>query len=194
MSKSLGIEEVKAEKREYIINAALEVFTQYGYDKASTSDIAKRAGIAKGSVFNYFGDKETLYIYLYDYSEERVKSYLLDKMNFSHPDIFYCIESYIPLLGQLLEQFPHMLAFIMKAKKEENLKIRDIILKKKAVMLEDFYSLISKDLDKNLFREGVDVDRAVDIILTTIENLLHRGECGEEINLYIKQLKIAFYS
>lgn len=42
---------LEAEKRERIINAALKEFAQKGYDKASTNEIIKEAGISKGSLF-----------------------------------------------------------------------------------------------------------------------------------------------
>jgi TetR/AcrR family fatty acid metabolism transcriptional regulator len=45
-----------------IIRAGLKVFTRKGYFKATVDDIAKEAGIAKGTVYLYFKDKPSLYI------------------------------------------------------------------------------------------------------------------------------------
>jgi len=55
---------LRAEKQQHIINAALNVFARNGYKKTSTADIAEEAGIAKGMVFYYFGSKKNLYLYL----------------------------------------------------------------------------------------------------------------------------------
>ncbi|MCX7823515.1 MAG: TetR/AcrR family transcriptional regulator [Syntrophobacterales bacterium] len=47
--------------RELILSAALEIFAEKGYHDTTVDDIAKRAGIAKGSVYRYFPSKEALF-------------------------------------------------------------------------------------------------------------------------------------
>ena len=49
-----------SDKREKILEAALKLFTEKGIDSTSTGSIAKEAGIATGTVFNYFSNKEEL--------------------------------------------------------------------------------------------------------------------------------------
>ena len=49
------------ERRATILAAALEEFTARGYEGARLDDVAKRAGIAKGTIYLYFADKETLF-------------------------------------------------------------------------------------------------------------------------------------
>lgn len=46
------------EKQQAIINASLEVFATHEYKKASTDDIAAKAGISKGLLFYYFHNKK----------------------------------------------------------------------------------------------------------------------------------------
>jgi AcrR family transcriptional regulator len=48
-------------RREAIINAAREVFFESGYAATSMSSIAARLGGSKGSLYNYFGNKEELF-------------------------------------------------------------------------------------------------------------------------------------
>ena len=52
--------EIRHEKRELILETALEIFATYGYHGASISMIAQHAGIAKGLLYNYFESKEEL--------------------------------------------------------------------------------------------------------------------------------------
>ena len=49
------------EKRDRIINAAIEEFARYPFEKASTNNIVKKAGISKGLLFHYFDSKQALY-------------------------------------------------------------------------------------------------------------------------------------
>lgn len=48
-------------KREAILGAALELFGRYGYRRTSIDDIAREAGVAKGTVYLYVENKEALF-------------------------------------------------------------------------------------------------------------------------------------
>ena len=52
------------EKRILIEEIATTEFAQFGYDQASVNNIVKKAGIAKGSFYQYFEDKKDLFNYL----------------------------------------------------------------------------------------------------------------------------------
>jgi len=44
-----------------IIDAALEVFAEHGFGAARVEEVARRAGVSKGTVFVYFANKEELF-------------------------------------------------------------------------------------------------------------------------------------
>jgi len=50
-----------AERRDAILAAALDEFAAQGFAAARLDDVAKRAGVAKGTIYLYFADKETLF-------------------------------------------------------------------------------------------------------------------------------------
>src|ERR1700688_4716183 len=50
-----------AERREAIIDAALDEFIARGYAATRLDDVAKRAGVAKGTIYLHFKDKEALF-------------------------------------------------------------------------------------------------------------------------------------
>jgi AcrR family transcriptional regulator len=51
----------KGERREAILAAALDEFSARGFAAARLDDVAKRAGVAKGTIYLYFDDKEALF-------------------------------------------------------------------------------------------------------------------------------------
>lgn len=51
-----------ADKRDKIIAAAYAVLSEKGYDKASTKEIAKSAGVAQGLINYYFSSKDLLFV------------------------------------------------------------------------------------------------------------------------------------
>jgi AcrR family transcriptional regulator len=59
---SRTVRKSKDERREEILDAAMEVFAEQGYQGASTEEIARRAGISQPYVFRLFGTKKDLFI------------------------------------------------------------------------------------------------------------------------------------
>ncbi|WP_224372856.1 TetR/AcrR family transcriptional regulator [Hyalangium versicolor] len=52
---------MSSDPRTAILNAAGEVFARFGFKKASMEDIARRAGVGKGSIYLHFESKEELF-------------------------------------------------------------------------------------------------------------------------------------
>ena len=50
-----------AQTRQAVARAALELFIEQGYRGTPMSDVAERAGVAKGTVYRYFADKQALF-------------------------------------------------------------------------------------------------------------------------------------
>ena len=55
----------EAERRQGILNAALELFASIGYDGTPVPRIAERAGVGAGTIYRYFENKEALVNALY---------------------------------------------------------------------------------------------------------------------------------
>ena len=55
-------EETVKRRREQILDAAMEVFSRKGFSMATTAEIAREAGIAEGTIYNYFTSKRELFI------------------------------------------------------------------------------------------------------------------------------------
>ena len=70
MKRKKRKEYITKERRQQILDAAREVFTERGFARATTAEIARTAGIAEGTIYNYFGSKRDLFT-------ELVKSHIL---------------------------------------------------------------------------------------------------------------------
>jgi len=64
------------EKRERIFAAAINEFAQRNIQSASLSNIVAEAGIARGSIYQYFRDKEDIYIYVFETLRARRAEYV----------------------------------------------------------------------------------------------------------------------
>jgi AcrR family transcriptional regulator len=65
-------EKNKEQTKERILKAALRLFREKGLDKTTTKQISKQAGIAEGTLFNYFKTKEDLALYFFQKETENL--------------------------------------------------------------------------------------------------------------------------
>lgn len=66
------------EKRNHILEIAIQEFATNPYDVASISNIVRKAGIAKGSFYQYFEDKKDLYRTLIEISTDKKQTLLTE--------------------------------------------------------------------------------------------------------------------
>lgn len=63
-------------RRAAVVEAAEAEFGARGFSQGSLNVIARRAGVAKGSLFQYFADKRDLYAFIADIGSQRVRAYM----------------------------------------------------------------------------------------------------------------------
>lgn len=60
-------DKTRTDKRNSIIEAAVMVFAQKGYARATVAEIAARANIGKGTIYEYFASKEDLFFAVFEW-------------------------------------------------------------------------------------------------------------------------------
>ena len=60
-SQAVPLPAEESDKRRQIVEGASAVFLEMGFDGASMSEIARRAGVSKGTLYVYFKNKEELF-------------------------------------------------------------------------------------------------------------------------------------
>ena len=68
---------LRQEKRDRIIDAAVDVFADKGFRAARISDIARAAGVADGTIYLYFDNKEHLLLSIFEEKMEFLRVGLL---------------------------------------------------------------------------------------------------------------------
>ena len=108
------------EKQQRIINAALAVFAQNDYKRASTDDIAARAGISKGLLFYYFHNKQALYLYLFDYTGAVMRGQITDEQFCNITDFFELLTYAADKKAVIIAQNPYLMDFALRAFYSDN--------------------------------------------------------------------------
>jgi len=89
------------EKRQAILNRSAELFSEFGYDRASMSRIAAACGVSKANLYHYYKDKEGL---LFDVIRFHLRE-LLDVVEEANQVKLPPEEKLRELVGALLESY-----------------------------------------------------------------------------------------
>ncbi len=57
-------EQISEEKQQRVLKEAAKLFAERGFSATDVAELAKRAGVSKGSLYNYFESKEDLYVHV----------------------------------------------------------------------------------------------------------------------------------
>jgi AcrR family transcriptional regulator len=98
------------DKRDAILHAAWALIRHYGYNKTTIDDIARRAKVGKGTVYNYFCSKTDIMLALTDLTNERITAELERIAAGDRPPeerLRACILYRIMTLFDLVHRYPH---------------------------------------------------------------------------------------
>ncbi|NBG88824.1 TetR/AcrR family transcriptional regulator [Isachenkonia alkalipeptolytica] len=198
---------LKEEKKKQILSSAMEEFRQYGFEKASTIEIAKNAKISKGALFNYFNTKRDLYVYLIDYSLQVIEGFY-EKIDLTEQDLFKRIENVGLLKLYTQQKYPYVFDFLTSTREEGSPEVKEIIIEKTEYIYKQGISKIYQNIDYSKFREDIDIEKAVEVINWTMlgfseksirqlggfENIHKFGETFlQEWKAYGEMLKKCYY-
>jgi len=179
-------EKLPDEQRQTILNACLTEFAEAGYDQASTNRMVEQAGIPKGTLFFYFGNKRGLFLYLVDYCIERYIHFFdvnrLDLPSDLFERLFYIggIKIRFALAEPLLyKMFYHAFLSLPEELKED---LADRTRQYAAASSQ----ILLGDLDTRRFRPDISTARVMEMITFIQEGVLQkyqsamRGQSPEE--------------
>jgi AcrR family transcriptional regulator len=78
-------EAIREKSREKILAAALELFGNKGYDATSIESIAKKAGISKGLIYNYFESKKSILLAIFGDAMKMGEDMIAGQINVKNP-------------------------------------------------------------------------------------------------------------
>jgi AcrR family transcriptional regulator len=94
------------DKRRNIIETAVYEFALFDYNAASLSRIVKTAGVAKGSMYQYFDNKAELYFYLIDFISGKKLEYINSHVDLTGKDFFSLYKAIILAATMFDLEFP----------------------------------------------------------------------------------------
>lgn len=158
---------LKEQRRIEIIEAAIEVFGEYGFHKGKVEKIAEKAGIGKGTVYEYFSSKKEIFQqmlrYVFETYMEEAQKATLEKDNVK--DKFMALLNYhwdfIDLHVDAIEQT----FFQFKNISDE---IKPYIVQSHKIMIDFLSEIIAEGIATGEIRGNIDKEKAALIILGVI--------------------------
>ena len=160
---------LESEKRDRIINAAMQEFSLKGFKNASTNEIVKRASISKGALFHYFSSKWELFEFLYQYSIDVFLDTLIPKIESLPKDVMDRWSAFALLKMEIGIQYPLIFEFTFNANKDEDQEVQKFLEAVRERFSSDFTGTIYKDIDTTKFKTEIDINKALQIIWWTLE-------------------------
>lgn len=164
-------------KREAITEIAIEEFAEHAYGDVSISRIVARAGIAKGSFYQYFDDKDDLYSYLLQMITEKKRAmFSLDHPDPQHVGVFNYLR-WVAANGARFEQaYPQLSRLAYRAFSGSTLpqafqaRVREetVVFFRQMVALGQAQGDISRDINADLAAS------IFDLVISSLNQVLGR--------------------
>lgn len=163
--------DLKKEKQDRMINAALKIFAIQGYRHGSTDDIVREAAVSKGLLFHYFGSKLGVYRFIYDYSVRFMNLELRSTVNSGETDLFAVMKQIECARMHAMRGYPYMQQFLNRSLSEDSCEALESVEAKRST-LEETYAGIDAQIDYAALPEGVDGLKLRKMLDFTIKGLM----------------------
>ncbi|AIZ61082.1 TetR/AcrR family transcriptional regulator [Bacillus safensis] len=158
----------KRPKYMQIIDAAVVVIAENGYHQSQVSKIAKQAGVADGTIYLYFKNKEDILISLF---KEKMGQFIermetdIQKKPSAKEKLLLLIEEHFRMLAQ-----NHHLALVTQLElRQSNLELRQKINEVLKGYLNMLESILTEGKKTGEFRQNLDVRLARQMVFGTID-------------------------
>ncbi|MFW5489670.1 MAG: TetR/AcrR family transcriptional regulator [Desulfovibrio sp.] len=151
------------QKKMRILDVAMDEFSEHGYQGASVNRMVRRMGIAKGSIFSYFGSKDGLFEYVFERavglfsgSLRRVRDTTLEA------DVFTRIRQSLDAGIRFIDNNPRIYRIYLKMLFQENFPGRERFLSTARLYSAKYLRpLVVQGQERGELRSGLDPDWVV---------------------------------
>ncbi|QIW57299.1 TetR/AcrR family transcriptional regulator (plasmid) [Pseudolactococcus raffinolactis] len=169
-----NFEKISDEKKEQIITKGIEIFSKFSFVEARTDLITHEAGISKGLLFYYFGNKKNFYLYLFKHTVDLLTQDLEYEGIY---DNFYEIIFYMmDMKYNLITKYPDETKFLNMVSKETHKEvskdIRNILSIYHKKSKEKSSKIILSAVKKLKLRQDIDTQKIIESLSLYIDAIV----------------------
>ena len=154
---------LESDKQQRILDTAVDEFSSHGFRQASVNRIVQRLGIAKGSIFQYFGTKEGLFQVIFDHAVELVRRSLRQvKQQTVETDFFERIRRSLIAGVDFIDHHPAVYKIYLKMVFQEDFPLRAEFLQQVHLFSAEYLRpIVESGVARGELRSDLDIDAAV---------------------------------
>lgn len=162
------------DKQDRITEAAVLEFGEKGYSGASINMLVERLGIAKGSIFQYFGDKNGLFLFIFNKTTELVKNRLRTiRDDTDDVEVFLRLEKTLREGINFLQDHPLIYRLYLGVLFDSKIPFRDSILfSLRQYSYGYLRTLLSEAKAKGELRNNLDIDKTCFILDAVMDRFI----------------------
>jgi len=163
-----------AGKQDRILDAAIDEFSRWGYEKASINRMVGRLGIAKGSIFQYFGSKKNLYFHIFEHAVSLVRRRLKRvKAETEGDDFFVRLAKSLQAGIQFIRHHPRIYQIYLKMLFQEDFPFRADLLRTIRLFSMDYLRpMIETGIRRGELRRDLDPEMAAFFLDAVLDRFL----------------------
>ncbi len=182
MKKNNGLKK-QVDKREKILYAAVRVFAKNGFYNSTISQIAKEAGVADGTIYIYFKNKDDILIKVFEEAMSVILTTLNEKMK-EVDDPVEKLRIYIENQFELATNYPDLAEVIQVELRQSAKFMKEYTNEPFRKYLNIIKDIINEGKEKGIFREDVDAGLMKRVIFGTLDEItLHWVLKGKKYDL-----------
>ncbi|ACL69601.1 TetR/AcrR family transcriptional regulator [Halothermothrix orenii] len=173
---------IRENKKELIREAAIKVISKFGFYNTTTASIAEEAGVAVGTIYNYFTNKEEILEYIFAVEFEKRMSYLKEIAQ-EDRSIYEKIELFLEKHFMEVKENPSLGKILVREKdfsrKKGNIAINEY-LNKLPLLIEE---ILNKSIEKKAI-EPCNTYLISTALFGAIQGIVERAVGEEDFNLF----------
>ena len=154
------LDKIKPAKREKLLGEAAKLFAQRGYNQADMTELAGRAGVAKGSLYNYFESKQELYLYVCRDGLERSRQAVYGGLDMEW-DVYRQLEHVFAQGAAFARKHPEYLILYLNVSSAGLEPFADeLSLEVEKYTADHLKSVLARDMQRGLVRPDLNINQA----------------------------------
>ncbi|MEM8682260.1 MAG: TetR/AcrR family transcriptional regulator [Pseudomonadota bacterium] len=173
-----GRQKTTAERRQKILEAAITCFLENGYHQTGVRDIAKRAGVSLGNLYNHFPGKHDVLVEIAALERAELAPILkILRGPATAPDV---LDKFLNAYTKYLSSLETVILTIeISSEAIRKPDIGELFLDNRNDLSETLASVIERGMDDGDFRQNLDTTEVAHLILELLEGCAYRSVLSE---------------
>ncbi len=164
MPVNLNYKNEELGKKELILLAAIEMFLEKDYYQVTVVEIAERAGVGKGTVYEYYSSKEVLFRECFSYCTNSYLNSFIEHLN-KTSNVKKTMRDIINTHLQMLSENRRGIRLLYKERPYNFQELQNWVIEQRQTLLAGITELIKEGIRLKEIRSDVDAEMAGRIFL-----------------------------